>query len=66
MKIYKNNKLIWNSETRAEHTAGDAFTWLSLHLANHIEKIEQMLPACNYNRDIIQSTKDMYQVKIVA
>jgi hypothetical protein len=65
MKIYQNNKLIWDSETRAEYTTGDAFTWLSYYLAKKVEKIEDLdLPACNYERDAIQNNIELYKIKL--
>lgn len=65
MKIYENNKLIWDSEIRAEYTTGDAFTWLSYYLAERVEKLQFFtLPACNYERNAIQNSIETYKIKL--
>lgn len=65
MKIYEDNKLIWDSETRAEHTTGDAFTWLSCYLVKKVENIQNpVLPACNYMRDVIEDNIELCQIKL--
>lgn len=65
MKIYENNKLIWDSETRAEYTTGNSFTWLSFYFAEKINKIEDFVfPACNYERNAIQNSIEVHKIKL--
>lgn len=65
MKIYKNEKLIWDSETRPKYTTADPFTWLECTLTEEIKKREEfVLPECNYERNRIDYALETYKIKI--
>ena len=64
-KIFENDKLIWDSETRPEHNTGDAKTWLNNTLAERISKFENFaLPAVNFCRTPAENAIEECRLKI--
>ena len=64
-KIFENDKLIWDSETRAEYTTGDAKTWLNFTLTERINKRENfVLPCVNFDRSPAEDAIETYKIKI--
>ena len=64
-KIFENDKLIWDSETRPEYTTGDAKTWLNYMLTDRINKFENfVLPNVNFIRSPAEDAIETYKIKI--
>jgi hypothetical protein len=64
-KIFKNDQLIWDSETRPKHNTGDAKSWLNWFLTEQINNIENfVLPVVNFCRTPAENAIEEYNIKI--